>query len=167
MTLKSTATALALLVLAVPPALAQTAKMIENFGSWAAYSYDTGSGKNCYVLSAPANSAPENVNHGDNFFMISQKPGDEKSLEPQAMMGYPLKESSKVDVEIDGQKFTLFTRDNTAWVEDASKEPDLISAMKAGISMQVKATSQRGTNTTYDFSLKGVTAALNKIQECK
>jgi invasion protein IalB len=38
--------------------------------------------------------------------------------------------------------------------------------MKAGSSMTVKAISRRGTDTSYSYSLKGVTAALNQIASC-
>ena len=33
--------------------------------------------------------------------------------------------------------------------------------------MTVSATSSRGTNTSYTYSLSGVTAALNSIKDCK
>ena len=33
--------------------------------------------------------------------------------------------------------------------------------------MTVKAISRRGTNTSYSYSLKGVTAALNQIASCQ
>ncbi|MCK5744966.1 MAG: invasion associated locus B family protein, partial [Oricola sp.] len=45
--------------------------------------------------------------------------------------------------------------------------PALVAAMKAGAKMTVQAISARGTNTSYDYSLSGVTAALNAIQDCK
>jgi hypothetical protein len=115
----------------------------------------------------PISSAPTNVDHGDIFFLISQRPGQNVSYEPQAMMGYPLQESSKITVNVDGRNFTLFSRGNSGWVENAAEEPQLVAAMKAGTSMTVKAVSRRGTDTSYSYSLKGVTAALNKIASCQ
>lgn len=147
--------------------MAQVPQKIAEFGAWEAFTYTSDAGKNCYIAAVPSQMEPASVNHGDNFFLVSQKPGGDALLEPQAMLGYALKESSKVDVEIDGKTFTFFTKDNVAWAEDASQEPQVISAMKAGVDMQVNATSQRGTATSYKFSLKGVTAALNEIQDCK
>jgi hypothetical protein len=61
--------------------------------------------------------------------------------------------------------FTLFSRGNSGWVENAAEEPQLVAAMKAGTSMTVKAISRRGTNTSYSYSLKGVTAASE--QDCE
>jgi len=147
-------------------ASAQSPSRIKQFDAWGAYSYESSGGKVCYVLSVPTVKTPTNVNHGDIFFLISQRPGQNISYEPQAMMGYPLKDASKVEVTVDGKNFSLFTRGNSAWVENAAEEPQLVAAMRAGSDMTVKATSRRGTGTTYKYSLKGVTAALNQVNSC-
>lgn len=156
----------ALVFVVAGPAAAQSPTRIQQFNAWGAYSYQSPNGKVCYVLSVPTSKQPSDVDHGDNFFLISQRPGQSVTYEPQAMMGYPLRESSKVDVDVDGREFVLFSKGNSAWVENAAEEPALVAAMKAGRSMTVKATSQRGTNTTYSYSLSGVTAALNEIENC-
>jgi hypothetical protein len=114
----------------------------------------------------PTSSAPTNVDHGDIFFLISQRPGQNVSYEPQAMMGYPLQESSKITVNVDGRKFHPVHPRQLGLGRERRQEPQLVAAMKAGSSMTVKAISRRGTNTSYSYSLKGVTAALNKIASC-
>jgi invasion protein IalB len=43
----------------------------------------------------------------------------------------------------------------------------LIAAMKAGSDMKVQAKSGRGNATSYVFSLKGISAALDSIKNCK
>ena len=50
---------------------------------------------------------------------------------------------------------------------DRKRARQLVSAMRSGRSLSIQATSQRGTNTNYTYSLSGVTAALNAIQDCK
>lgn len=166
MVFKTLLSATAILLAATAAGQAQSPTRMNQHNAWGAYSYDDTNGKVCYVLSVPTSAEPTNVNHGDNFFLISQRPGQNVTYEPQAMMGYALRENSKVAVTVDGREFTLFTRGNSAWVENASEEPTLISAMRAGSNMTVSATSGRGTNTTYSYSLAGVTAALNEIQNC-
>jgi invasion protein IalB len=52
-------------------------------------------------------------------------------------------------------------------MENAAEEPQLIAAMKGGTDMTVAAKSGRGNDTKYTFSLKGVTAALTSIADCK
>ena len=148
-------------------AAAQSPTQIKQFNAWGAYSYNSPKGKVCYILSLPTQKQPSNVNHGDIFFLISQRPGQNVTYEPQAMMDYPLKEDSKVTVTVDGKNFVLFTKGESAWVENVAEEPALVSAMRAGSQMSVKATSRRGTSTNYTYSLTGVTAALKEIQNCR
>ncbi len=166
MVLKKFVTALILVIAVTGVASAQSPTRIKQFNAWGAYSYNSANGKVCYILSLPTRKDPANVDHGDIFFLVSQRPGQNISYEPQAMMGYQLRDGSKVNVDVDGRNFTMFSKDDSAWVENAAEEPALVSAMRAGSSMTVKATSQRGTNTTYTFSLSGVTAALSEIQNC-
>lgn len=164
---RSTVTAVAILLASSSIAAAQSPTRIEQFKAWGAYSYKTNGGTVCYVLSVPTDKQPAAVNHGDIFFVISQRPGQNISYEPQAMMGYALKESSKVNVTIDNKNFVMFVKDTSAWVENAAEEPALVAAMKTGHSMTVKATSARGTGTAYTYSLSGISAALKKIEGCK
>lgn len=167
MFVRSLATALTFVLLGTGMAAAQTPTRIQQFKAWGAYSYESGGGKVCYVLSVPTAKEPATVDHGDIFFIVSQRPGQNISYEPQAMMGYPLKESSKVSVTIDGKNFVMFTKEKAAWVENAAEEPALVAAMKSGRSMTVKATSRKGTSTSYDYSLQGISAALKQIESCK
>ena len=159
---------LALVVLA-SQAYAQSARKMDEHGDWATYSYQAQNGKVCYVLTVPKPSSmkPASVNHGDMFFFVSQRPGQAVSFEPQFIAGYALREGSKVSVSIGSKDFTMFTKGKSAWVENAAEEPQLIAAMKGGSEMEVKATSGRGTKTSYSFSLKGITAALDSIAGCK
>jgi len=147
---------------------APTPTLIKQFGDWGAYSYQSAAGKVCYVLSVAKSKAPATgVDHGDNFFIVTQRPGQNISYEPQAMMGYPLKENSKINVTIDNKTFVMFTKDKAAWVENAAQEPALVAAMKTGHSLGVNATSKKGTATSYTYSLAGISAALKQIEACK
>lgn len=164
---RSIAIALAITLAAATGAFAQSPTRIQQFNAWGAYSYKSGKGTVCYVLSVPKTKEPASVNHGDIFFIVSQRPGQNISYEPQAMMGYPLKDGSKVTVTVDNKNFTMFTKDTAAWVENAAEEPALVAAMKSGKDMSVKATSSRGTGTSYTYSLSGISAALKQIESCK
>lgn len=167
--LKKLATATTVIVLGLAgSALAQTPTQISQYNAWGAYSYQSKSGKVCYALSVPTVKKPANVDHGDNFFLVSQKPGQNVSYEPQFMAGYELKDNSKVMVTVDsGNPYTLFISGKSAWLENAAQEPQLVAAMKGGSEMTVQAQSRRGTHTSYTFSLKGITAALDAISKCK
>ncbi len=162
----STITFLALLA-ASAPALAQGATKIGQHNAWGTYSYATSGGKVCYVLTIPTDKQPAALDHGDIFFFVSQKPGQNVSYEPQFIASYDFQANSKVQVTIGDRSFSMFTRGKSAWMENAAEEPQLIAAMRAGADMKVKATSGRGNPTNYTFSLRGITAALNSIQSCQ
>lgn len=167
MSVRILATALALTLASASIASAQSPTRIQQFKAWGAYSYKAGNGTVCYVLSVPTSKEPASVDHGDIFFIVSQRPGQNISYEPQAMMGYPLQSNSKVTVTIDGKNFVMFTKDKAAWVENAAEEPALVAAMKSGQNMSVSAVSGRGTKTSYAYSLSGISAALKQIESCK
>ncbi len=167
MSVKIVATALAFMLATAGVASAQSPTRIQQFKAWGAYSYKSSGNTVCYVLSVPTAKEPTNVDHGDIFFIVSQRPGQNISYEPQAMMGYALKPDSKVNVTVDGKSFVMFTKDKAAWVENAAEEPALVAAMKSGANMTVKATSLRGTETSYSYSLSGISAALKQIESCK
>jgi len=174
MFVKSIVSAFALTVAMTGVAAAQQAAAtaaaptrIQQFQAWGAYSYKSGPSTVCYVLSVPTAKQPASVDHGDNFFIVSQRPGQNISYEPQAMMGYTVKENSKINVTIDNKTFVMFTKDKAGWVENAAQEPALVAAMKTGHSMTVSATSRKGTGTSYSYSLSGISAALKQIESCK
>ena len=148
---------------------AQTPTRIDDFEDWSAFSYNSDGSKVCYTLSVPipGSEKPTDVNHGTNFFIVTQRATQNVSYEPQFMADYNLREASKVTVTIGDESFSFFTKDKSAWAENAAQEPALVAAMKAGSKMTVQATSARGTNTSYEYSLLGVTAALDAIQDCQ
>ncbi|AID33346.2 hypothetical protein BFX40_03835 [Mesorhizobium sp. SEMIA 3007] len=155
------------LVASAAPVLAQQATKIGQHNAWGTYSYQASGGKVCYVLTVPTDKQPPTLDHGDMFFFVSQRPGQQVSYEPQFIAGYNFQEGSKATVTIDKKSFSMFTRGKSAWVENAAEEPVLIAAMKTGTDMKVTAKSGRGNPTSYVFSLKGISAALSSIAKCK
>jgi invasion protein IalB len=155
------------LVASAVPVLAQQATKIGQHNAWGTYSYQSAAGKVCYVLTVPTEKQPATLDHGDMFFFVSQRPGQQVSYEPQFIAGYNFQEGSKATVTIDKKTFSMFTRGKSAWVENAAEEPVLIAAMKTGSDMKVQAKSGRGNPTSYVFSLKGISAALASIAKCK
>jgi hypothetical protein len=153
-------------IIAAAPAFAQ-ATAVGQHRDWGTYSYQSGNGKVCYIMSVPKQRQPANLDHGDIFFFVSQKPGQNVAFEPQFITAYDLREGSKVTVTVGDRSFTMFTQGKSAWMENAAEEPQLIAAMRAGSDMRVSATSGRGNNTSYTFSLLGLTAALSSIQTCQ
>ena len=151
------------------PAFAQaTPLLLVQSKDWRAVTATGAKGKVCYALSKPTKSEPANLKHGDVFFFISTRLGENIRNEPSIQVGYPLKEGSKVNLDVDGKKYTLFTRADGAWLETPGDEAKLLADMKKGKKLSVAATSQRGSATSYAFSLAGIGGALDATaKECK
>ena len=155
------------LAVATLPAAAQSATKIGQHNAWGTYSYQANNGKVCYVLTVPTDKKPTNLDHGDIFFFVSQKPGQNVTYEPQFIASYNFQENSKVSVTIGNKSYSMFTRGKSAWMENAAQEPELIASMKSGSDMKIDAKSGKGNATSYVFSLKGISAALTSIAKCK
>jgi hypothetical protein len=145
---------------------------LGQFNDWKAYRTTDQYGVVCYALTEPVSSKPGNVKRGDIYFIISAWPSQKVANEPSIVPGYPYNEDVKAVVEIGSDKFEFDTKnvdgdDGGAWMKDPSDEKKLVAAMRQGAKMVVKGTSRRGTKTTDEFSLKGISAALDKIlSEC-
>jgi len=146
--------------------------LLESFRDWHVYQTGSGPDRLCYALSEPKEMSPKNVNRGSVFFLISTWPGRKVRNEPSIVPGYQFKDSTKAEVQIGMDKFSFFTKnDGTvggAWIEDPNDERKLIETMKKGSTMTIAGTSSRGTMTKDSYSLAGISAALDKVdQSCK
>jgi hypothetical protein len=138
--------------------------------SWTAYKSGDGAGKMCFVASQPTDTKydPPGVKSRDPaYFMITTIPGKKIRNEASTIIGYKFKGGAKVTVDVGGTKFTMFTENDNAWIENPADESALVNAMRAGSTMSVQGTSSRGTVSTDTYSLSGVSAALDAIaKEC-
>ena len=166
----------AVFALAAASALAQGAAkptLVGTFNKWTMWSYNgsysgNGEGKVCYIYSEPDKMDPPKLDHGRVSFSVTTSPAEGIRNEANFVTGYPMKEQSSVSVQIGDKTFTMFTQGDSAWLVNKEEEPALLAAMKAGTTMVVKAMSRRGNETTYNYSLSGVTAASDKMNaECK
>jgi hypothetical protein len=142
---------------------AQTPNRVGTFKDWSAYAYSDKRGKVCYSASQPKSQAPQGVNRDPTYFMITARPTENVRSEVSVIIGYRFKNGSKVTVDVDGQKFTMFTKEDGAWIENAAEESSMIEAMKKGRAMTVSGTSSRGTVTTDNYSLSGISASLDAM----
>jgi invasion protein IalB len=88
--------------------------------------------------------------------------------EVSLIIGYPFKASSDATAEIGSTKFAMYTQNDGAWIKNVAEEARMLDAMRKGSDLTVKGTSGRGTSSTDQFSLKGLSQALDRAeQECK
>ncbi len=159
---------LALMALALSPVSAQQTKREKVSKDWAVYSHSGDKGKMCYAMSQPKSKAPKSLNHGDVYFFITDRPAENVRNEPSVKVGYQFKSASQVKIDIDGQAFIMNTDADGAFMNNPTEDAVLVAAMKKGRKMVVSGTSRRGNSTKYDYSLSGVTAALQAVASaCK
>jgi invasion protein IalB len=161
--------------LSVPPAAGQPAKeqaaLLGQFGDWGAYKASPEGKSVCFALSKPtsAETDPPGRNRDPAYLFISTRPAEKVKDEVSVIVGYPQKAGVEAQATIDGSsKYTLYTQDDGAWVKNAADEPQLVEAMRKGSSLIITSESSRGTKTTDNYSLRGVSDALDKVaSECK
>jgi len=172
-----TGLALAALMVSLDAAAAAEATKLGAFKDWTAWTSSDGNGKICYISSNPQDKQPPTLDHGDIFFFVIDREkgpvysADGKTVtgykpmkgEVQAQMGYTVKADGDLSAAIDGKAYSMRAADKTMWLYAVADEPGFVAAMKKGTQMVVKSTSARGNNTTYTFSLSGVTAAMDAV----
>ena len=83
----------------------------------------------------------------------------------QIEAGYDYKIGPEISVTIDKGKYTFYTTEDlpsAAWTNEDNK---VVFAMKKGLKLIITGESNRGTITNDTYSLKGFTAAFNKLTE--
>jgi len=156
----------------ISSAAEQKPELLGSFKDWHVYSTGAGANRLCYALSEPLQTTPANLKRNQVFFLISTWPGRKIRNEPSVVPGYQYKEMGMAEVQIGSDKFNLFTQNEGqkggAWVDGAAEEQKLLDAMKRGSAMSVTGTSSRGNLTRDNYSLAGLSAALEKIDmTCK
>ena len=145
------------------PALAD-AKAQGTFSDWTVYTRDTGGDRICYALSPASEKVPGSVSHGDVYFMVANWKSGAATEQPSFLAGYTLKPTTPPKARVGSTRIPMYASQNEAFVEAGSDESKLVRSMRKGSVMRVEAMSERGTATSYEFSLKGVTAALKKAK---
>lgn len=140
-----------------------SASIIGRFKHWGAWSYNDGGRARCFTASSPIRMRPSRLNHGEVLFFVKAGRGNEPRTEASFQTGYDFAEGSNVKITIDDETFVMMTSGNGAWLRREEREPALLAAMRAGSTMAVAATSARGNDTSYLFSLDGVTSATTRI----
>lgn len=144
-------------------AQAQETKRLGKYGPWTAYLVNGADEPICYMVAKPIKSQGKYKTRGKVWVLVSHLRGRDNPDEVQIVAGYRFKKGSVVDLVIDRKNtFTLFTDKGDAWAYNG-EDQNLVKAMKRGLRMVVKGTSDRGTETTDSYSLKGFTRAHDEI----
>ena len=119
----------------------------------------------CYIVSIPLSSdLPNNKKRGDNYILVYKIVGSDENI-VQIEAGYNYNLDKNISVQIDNSSFDFYSTEEsseTAWTSDDKK---VIYAMKKGLELTITGVSTRGTITNDLYTLKGFTAAINKLNK--
>ena len=144
--------------------------LLGQYGDWGAYTASPGGNKVCFALAKPktTKTEPEGRKRDPSYVFVSTRPADKVKNEVSVIIGYPFKTNSDATAEIGTAKFAMYTQNDGAWIKNVAEEARMVDAMRKGADLTVKGTSGRLTQSTDQYSLKGLAQALDKIeQECK
>lgn len=138
-------------------------KLIGTYGDWSAYSFKEEGDNICYILSSPKKATGAYKKRGEIFATVTHRPA-EKSLNVFSVIaGYSYKPQTSVTLNIDKQKFVLFTQKDSAWAPDPTTDKAIVDAMRKGKVMTVTGTSSKETKTVDTYGLKGTADAFAAI----
>ena len=119
----------------------------------------------CYIGSLPIKSdLPDDKKRGENYILVYKIIGSDENI-VQIEAGYKYNLDKKISVKIDNSIFYFYSTEDSseaAWTNDDKK---VIYAMKKGLDLILKGESFRGTVTNDTYTLKGFTAAINKLNK--
>ena len=119
----------------------------------------------CYIGSLPIKSdLAETKKRGENYILVYKIIGSDENI-VQVEAGYKYNLDKDILVKIDNTSFKFYSTEDsseTAWTDDDKK---VIYAMKKGLDLKLVGESAIGTITNDTYTLKGFTAAINKLNK--
>jgi hypothetical protein len=148
-----------------PVATTSPTRRLGVVDGWSAYTYREKSGQVCYLAADPRRTEPASMKRKPATAMVTHRPEEHVANVVSFVEGYPLKEGSDASLDIDGTKFDLFTKGDTAWSRTADTDKTIVEAMAKGKQAVIKAAPQKGAATTDTYSLSGFGKALALIDK--
>ncbi len=144
--------------------------LLGQYGDWGAYAATPGGRKVCFSIAKPKASQtnPAGRKRDQAYVFVSTRPAENVRNEVSVIIGYPFKPSTDATAEIGADKFAMYTLNDGAWIKNVAEEARMIDSMRKGSDLTVKGVSGHGTESTDQYSLKGLSQALDRAgQECK
>lgn len=163
-TLVKVGAACAIVLLSALPAAAQTVKLLGEYRSWAAYAASESTGPVCFALTRPSQVTPTPDGYTQSWLYLTNRPTEGVRNEINLVAGYIFAADTPATATVGSQTFELFTQADAAWLLDPSQSDSMASALRAGSSVVIVGTSDKGIKISETFSLSGATAASRAIE---
>src|ERR1700677_5355715 len=169
--------------------------LVASFGDWNVFVGEVGKGRICYTLAQPKSREPASLTRDPGYAFISDRPSEGVRNEVSFIMGFdvsagdtaqaktdakPGEKPSESDAKsktaaaaaapvalVDQAAFEMLPKGGNLWVQNAAKESALITEMRKGAKLVIKAASLRGHQSIDTYSLGGFAQAMDRLQkEC-
>ncbi|MBI4047597.1 MAG: hypothetical protein HY371_12345 [Devosia nanyangense] len=154
---------LAGLALLTASAQAQGVRLLGDFRDWSSYAANDASGSVCFALSKPKSVNPTPDGYGQAYLYLTHRPTENVTNELNLVAGFTFAPDTPATLSVGSQVFQLFTENDAAWLQDPGQSDALASAIRAGSTLVIEGTSDKGIRVTQTFSLSGATAASKAI----
>ena len=155
-----------MIALCATPAAAQSVQALGEFRDWNAYSAAEGTGQVCFAMSKPTDVSPPVDGYTQAYLYLTNRPGEGVANEVNLVAGFNFAPDQPATLTVSGKTFALFTQRDAAWLLDSTQNDDLAGALRAGSTVTIEGTSEKGILVTETFSLSGATAASRAIGGC-
>jgi Invasion associated locus B (IalB) protein len=153
----------------VPPKhSAKAAPVVHPLGEadgWSAYTYKGRSGQVCYITGFPMKREPKNLKRKESVMMVTHRPEEHVADVVSFDEGFLFKDGSDASLDIDGAKFDLFTKGDTAWSRTSDLDKAIVAAMAKGNHAVIGGTAEKGQAASDTYSLAGFSHALSLIDK--
>ncbi|MDB5540447.1 MAG: hypothetical protein JWQ89_2174 [Devosia sp.] len=160
----------AIAIIAVPllggPAMAQSVKLLGEYRDWTAYTATESTGPVCFALSKPTEVTPSPDDFTEAWLYLTNRPSESVRNELNLVAGFTFAPDTTATATVSGQSFELFTDKDAAWLQDPAQNDNLAGALRAGSSITIEGTSDKGIRISETFSLSGATGASRAIEGC-
>ncbi len=171
--------------------------LVATFGDWNVFVGEAGKGRICYTLAQPKSREPASLKRDPGYAFISDRPAEGVRNEVSFIMGFDVAAGDAADAKpelkpgekpapkpdaksktpdapspapvalVDETTFEMLPKGGNLWVKNAAKEGALITEMRKGAKLVIKAASLRGHQSIDTYSLTGFAQALERVQkEC-
>jgi hypothetical protein len=139
-------------------------EQVATFGDWGAF-VTKGASKTCYALASPKDRTPAGLKRDPAYVFISNRPGENVYSEISIIMGFAMKDGGEGRADVGGVTFDLIAKGTNAWIKNPAEEGQFIDALKKGSKLTIKAASIKGNTTTDNYSLSGLSQAMDRVKK--
>jgi len=149
----------------LPPTTQPT--LIGQYDNWGAYWAAPDGRKVCFAAARPS-SGQTNRGRTPAYLFVTSRPSDKVKDEVSAVVSFTLKSNSDATAVVGGKNYLMSSKADGVWIKNQNDEPKLVESMRKSSDFVLKATTDRGLQSTDTFSMKGLAQALDRIaRECK